>query len=258
MHMVSLISTLHNSLSMLLFNNNRFASMVYVLLDYDREYKCDDEHLLRIYIVILMGIEAVLTLSNVIVVIISSRGSIDDNRPRRHLPLVLYVQTALLVIHFGWDCVGVVWAFDPSIDCPFSHKVLVLVRIVLIWNTASSVIGASYLVVRVGMCGLCCRRVGRNYELLQESTSLRRLSQRDSISFAYDYCQRKWHWRLRQLRCCLSPRDRQRDIFSEVSATLSEAFKIFDGYVMSDIVAGMALVKMQQFAEMVCAKSTII
>ena len=225
--------------------------MVYVLLDYDKEYKCDDEQLLRIYIVILMGIQAVVTFSNMIVVIVSSRGSIDDDRPRRCLPLVLYVQTALLVIHFGWDCVGIAWAFDPSIDCPSSHKVLILVRMVLIWNTASLVIGASYLVVRVGICGLCCHQVGRNYEQLHESTSLRRLLRRDSISFTHDYCQRKWHWRLQQLCCCLALRGRQRTIFSEVSATLSEAFKIFDGYVISDIVAGMALVKMQQFAERV-------
>ena len=225
--------------------------MAYVLLDYDKEYQCDDEHLLRIYVIILMGIEAVVTLSNMIVVIVSSRGSIDDDRPRRHLPLILYTQTALLVVHFGWDCVGIAWAFDPSIDCPSSHKVLVLVRMVLIWNTSLSVIGAGYLVVRVGIFGLCCHRARINYERLHESTSLRRLLRRDSISFAYDYSRRKWHWRLRQLCCCLSLRDKQRDIFSEVSATLSEAFKIFDGYVISDIVAGMALVKMQQFAERV-------
>lgn len=90
----------------------------------------------------------------VIIVIISSRGTIVKSQPRKRLPIVLYIQFIVFIIEFAWDIVGVLWAFDPSIDCHRSHKVLLFTRVVLAWNFIISIIVGLYLFIRIGKC--CC------------------------------------------------------------------------------------------------------
>ena len=228
----------------------RFASIVYVLVDYDKQYHCDDEHLLKIYIITLMGLQIVAVFIQLLVIIVSSRGTIANSHPRRHLKWLLYVQTVVFIVELIWDIVGVVWAFDPTIDCSSSHQVLILARIVLIWNLISSVSIATYVLIRIGVCELVCPRTPDRlrYEKLKPSRSFggRRLSRLSSYSMNQHKRQRKWQWLLQSVFCCLNLKEKQKNVFSEVSATLTTAFTKFRGYVPSDILAGMALLRMKQ------------
>ena len=237
------------------FTSCRFVSIGYVLVDYNKAYKCNDEKMLKFYLIVLVGIQIIMIIIEVMVVLYSAQGTIANPGPRKNLKWVLYVQAAWFIVEFAWDCVGVIWAFDPLIDCPMSHQVLVLVRIVLIWNLASSVSITMYLVIRVGICGLWCKRTPKTlkYEQLEPSTSFsgRRLSTLSNDSIAQHHRQRKWQWRLQKMFFFLNLQDGQKSVFSEVSATLADAFTKFRGYVPSDVLAGMALLRMKQSRERV-------
>ena len=226
-----------------------------MLVDYDKEYHCDDERLLKIYLIVLLGVHVLMCVVAVVIAIFSARGTIANPTPRNKLAWLLYIQTVLFLLELVWDCVGVVWAFDPSIDCRASHKVLLFVRFVLVWNLFSSIVVFGYLIVRIGICGLCCRRTPRRlkYEPLEPETNYegRRLSRLSSSSLTQHSRQRTWQWRLQHAFCCLQLRERQRSVFAEVSATLADIFTYFRGYVPSDILAGMALIAMDQDVERV-------
>ena len=89
------------------------------------------------------------------ITVTSSMGTIANPEPRRNIHIPLYIQMALFVFEFAWDIIGVVWAFDPSIDCHRSHSVLILCRTILIWNLFTSCVVGFYLIFRIGMITLC-------------------------------------------------------------------------------------------------------
>ncbi len=225
-----------------------------MVLTYDRQYTCDDERMLKVYLYVLIVMHICMCLIELSVVMTSARGTIADSEPRSGLRIALYVQTAFFVIKVSWDIVGVLWAFDPSIDCPSSHTLLKLVRGILIWNLLSSVAIGFYMFLRIGVCRLPCfsgTRGKLRYEKLAPSVSFggRRLSALSSSGLAQHRRQRQWQCRVQCLCCCLNLREGvQQSLFSEVSATLADAFTYFRGYVPSDVLAGVVLLSMEQRA----------
>lgn len=131
----------------------RFVLITVVLVSYDKSYKCNDEKLLKVYLFVLTGLHLCMLMTEIVIVLISSKGTIANPEPRRKLPIALYVQFIIFVIEFAWDIVGVVWAFDPSIDCHQSHQVLLFTRAVLVWNFFISVTVGFYLFLRIGIYG---------------------------------------------------------------------------------------------------------
>ena len=95
----------------------------------------------------------------VTIVVISSMGTIANPEPRRKIHIPLYVQMTLFVFEFSWDIVGVVWAFDPAIDCHHSHSVLILSRTILVWNLFSSSMMWIYLIIRLGIIILMTAKI---------------------------------------------------------------------------------------------------
>lgn len=123
-------------------------------MTYETSYRCHDERLLKIYLFILTALHAVALIVEVSIVAISARGTIANPYPRRNIAIPLYVLTAVFVLEFAWDIVGVIWAFDPAIDCHQSHAVLLLARGVLVWNFMVTIVIGSYMFVRIGKCNM--------------------------------------------------------------------------------------------------------
>lgn len=128
----------------------RFMLITLILVYYDKTYKCKDESLLKIYLLVLSALHFIMLVIEIVIVLISSRGTIAYPKPRRFLPLALYAQILFFVLEFSWDVVGVVWAYDKSIDCDQSHQVLIFTRTVLVWNLMISGSVGIYLVIRIG------------------------------------------------------------------------------------------------------------
>lgn len=121
-----------------------------ILIYYNKSYECNDENPLKIYLYVLITSHIIMLLIEVVIVVISSRGTIANPMPRKCLPFALYVQMFFFVLEFSWDVVGVVWAYDPRIDCDRSHQVLIFTRAVLVWNLVLSGSVGTYLFLRIG------------------------------------------------------------------------------------------------------------
>ncbi len=120
------------------------------MLTYDSSYKCHDDKLLKVYLFVLAFLHVLAAIVEVSIVCISASGTIANSKPRKKINIPIYILTGIGALEFTWDIVGVIWAFDPTIDCHQSHQVLLLARGVLVWNFIGSVTIGSYLIMRIG------------------------------------------------------------------------------------------------------------
>ena len=235
----------------------RFCLFGYVLNTYDRSYKCEDEKLLRFYLCILTTVHIVMCLIEVAAIFISARGTMADPSPRKNLYIVLYVEATVFVMKFAWDIIGVLWAFDPSIDCPESHPILVLARGILFWNLFTSSAMALYVFVRIAVCRLPCvgppsgdaarhKRLGRDLSAVSNHGLLALSSEELTKHRRRD---RAWQWRMEWLCCCIRPGEGHGNVYAEIGTVMADSFTYFRGYVPSDVAAGIALMAMEQKAE---------
>ena len=212
--------------------------------------------MLKVYLLVLVGVQAIMIAVETTAMVISARGTIANSYPRRYLKWVLYIQSVWFLVQLFWDVVGVQWVFDPVIDCSSSHNVLILARVICTWNLITSLSLILFFVIRFGLLATFCKRPPQKlkYEEIAPSTSFsgRRLSTLSDESLSQHTRQRSWQWKIQSMFFFLNLQDKQKSVFAAVSATLADAFTKFRGYVPTDVLAGMALVRMEQSAERVC------
>ena len=215
---------------------------------YERQYgDCDTEHLLRAYLIVLITVHCVMIIAEIAIAFVSARGTIANSEPRRHIPYLLYGKMLFFAFEVGWDMVGVVWAFDPSINCKSNNSLLALSRFLLIWNFFFSLIFAMYMILKI-LCSKGCNPPKRmKYEELKPSTSFggRRLSRLSSGSLARHAQRRVWQWRLNLMFCCMKLQKYQNSVFTEVSVALADACTNLRGYVPTDVAAGLAIIRLE-------------
>ena len=129
------------------------------MVSYNEKHHCDDYKFLNAYLFIVIGFNIAQCLIEFGVVLISAKGTIANPSPRKRIYIFLYIQAIVFLFEFVWDGVGLVWAFNPELDCHHAHPVLILTRVLLLWNFAKSVIIMGYMFVRIGVCQLCCKRL---------------------------------------------------------------------------------------------------
>ena len=224
-----------------------------MLNTYDRDYTCEDEKLLRLYLCILTGVHIAMCIIEVATISISARGTMSNPSPRKNIPIALYVEAVVFVLKFSWDIVGVLWAFDPSIDCLSSHPILLLTRTVLVWNLLTSIAMALYAFIRIAVCRLPW--VGPHSKYKQLAKTLSSAEHHGLLALSGEELHkhrrrdRAWKWRMEWLCCCLRLGDRQRNVYTEIGTVMADSFTYFRGYVPSDVAAGVALMAMEQSTE---------
>ena len=237
-----------------LVNAKKFTGILYainyyrftltsILVGFNDQHQCYAQVLLRYYLFSLMTVQLLSCLIQLAVILVSARGTITDPRPRWSIKWIIYLHTVIFAIEFLWESVGVVWVFDPTISCASSHFVLTLTRFILIWNVATSIFTALYMFLRTSLQKLC--PCNPKYKRLSSARSFggRRLSKMSSRSLKRYERRRRWFWVFQILFYCFRSSKSQVNVLREVSLTLSDAFEKFRGYVPSDILAGLLLVK---------------
>ena len=225
-------------------NYYRFT-LTSILVGFNDQHQCYAQVLLRYYLFSLMAVQLLSCLIQLAVILVSARGTITDPRPRWSIKWIIYLHTVIFAVEFLWESVGVVWVFDPSISCASSHFVLTLTRLILIWNVAASVLTALYMFLRTSLQKLCS--CNPKYKRLSSARSFggRRLSKLSSRSLERYKRRRRWFWVFQILFYCFRSSKSPGNVLREVSLTLSDAFEKFRGYVPSDILAGLLLVKIK-------------
>ena len=175
--------------------------------------------------------------------------------PRKNIYIMLYVEAVVFVLKFAWDVVGVLWAFDPSIDCPSSHPILILARTMLLWNLLTSITMALYAFLRIAVCRLPFmgpQSTIKHKDLARTLSSSRHglLSLSSDELHKHMHRDRAWKWRMEWLCCCcVRLGKQQRSVYGEIGTVMADSFTYFRGYVPSDVAAGIALMAMEQSTE---------
>ena len=65
--------------------------------------------MLKIYYIGFLTLMGVIVFVQFFIVIISSRGTITNTHPRRHMVKFLYARSILAIIEFCWSIIGIVW-----------------------------------------------------------------------------------------------------------------------------------------------------
>lgn len=232
----------------MIFCSHRVFLISFTLGSYEKSKDtCDKEHLLRAYLIVLVVIHGLMIMAELTIAVVSSRGTIANPEPRRHIPYMLYGKMLLFTFEVGWDMVGIFWAFDPSLECNSSNSLLMLSRFFLIWNCIFSVMFALYMILKI-LCSKGCKAPKvMKYEgvNLSESFGGRRLSRLSSGSLARHAQRRLWQWRLHLMFCCMKLQKYQTSVFTEVSVALADACSNLRGYVPTDVAAGLAIISLE-------------
>ncbi|XP_048240111.1 diacylglycerol lipase-alpha-like isoform X13 [Haliotis rufescens] len=217
------------------------------VVDFERKVACTQDlhdHVLG-YLIIL----SVCFFMELLIAIISMRGGILDNHPRRSMQYLLYLRLIVFLGELAWLVVGIVWTAKHFNTCnPISAKKAVLGVIVCNW-----------LVMLIVIVSLWCTfdSAGRKWVKMKKyQDSLkekRRGNRRISGSTRRNWRQRKafrayeesWDRRLQLLCCCVERKGRNRNSIAEIAQLFTEFFRDLD-VVPSDVIAGLVLLRQFQ------------
>lgn len=170
--------------------------------------KCKED--VSLYLSVLLILNLVTVVLCFITAWISSRGTILDPRPRRHVTTCIYVRLPFFVLEIIWTIIATVLIFEGSSLCNFLTAVRVTV--VLEWILIVSVFIAVIVVFN---------------------------SVEDVGDDAHLNARRLWTRRMRLLKC---GQDEQMITALDEIANLMAAFFAHNDVVLSDIVSGLLLV----------------
>ena len=104
--------------------------------------QCSNGHLLSIYYIGMLTLLTLHIVTDIAILRLSMRGTIMDDRPRRRMPLLLYVKIPLFLPEFAWTTLGTYWAFRES-TCDLH----------VVWTVKGAVI-AGWIIMLVLLIGL--------------------------------------------------------------------------------------------------------
>jgi len=99
-------------------------------LNKDAFYDCSGGHLLHTYYIGLLATLSVSIFITIFVVYISTRGTIINTTPRRHIIIPIYLKFLIAFPELAWNIMGTYWAFGLSSGC--DDEVIKTVKCVVI------------------------------------------------------------------------------------------------------------------------------
>lgn len=80
-------------------------------------FQCNQGPLLKTYYIGMLVILALHMLLDLVIMWLSTRGTITNATPRKHMPIPLYLKLALFLPELAWTIMGTLWAFAEGSDC---------------------------------------------------------------------------------------------------------------------------------------------
>ncbi|XP_071492907.1 diacylglycerol lipase-alpha-like [Diadema antillarum] len=183
--------------------------------------------------------------AEVMVTVISLRGTILYVRPRQHMKYVLYVTGVLYILSLLWSMISIHWLVGSYTDCTLHyikqtvlgliifHFVVFLTLCVLlfcVWDGA----GRSFVKLK---------KTEKERNIKRTASRVERNQQRELRTRAK--YEQNWDKRLRFWFCCTSSGEIQESAFADIAILFSEFFRDLD-VVPSDILAGLMLLREEQ------------
>ncbi|XP_026474659.1 sn1-specific diacylglycerol lipase alpha-like [Ctenocephalides felis] len=191
----------------------------------------------------------------ILMCIVSMRGSILYTEPRNSMPYILYARLGVMFIELGWLGLAISWLVKSFETCPkvdlgkklllglvCSSSTIMLIILATIWCAYDSA-GRSWLKMKIYQRSRKDNEQTSRFQY-KRSTSNRNWRQRKVLR-AY---QNSWDSRCKFLFCCVPRSDRVRHNFGDIARLLSEFFRDLD-VVPSDVIAGLVLLRKFQKLE---------
>lgn len=114
-------------------------SMIYGFENKEIRY-CNAWLELRLFFIGVIVLTSLVILNEIAIIYVSMQGTLVDSRPRRHMPIFLYIQLALYLPELLWTILGTYWAVNNSSKCELSLIVAVCISVALEWSILLAVL----------------------------------------------------------------------------------------------------------------------
>lgn len=205
-------------------------SMIYGF-ENDEIKDCDAWLELRLFFIGVIVMTSLIILNEIAIIYISMQGTLTDARPRRHMPIFLYIQLALYLPELLWTILGTYWAVNSSSTCELSLTIAVWISVALEWSILLAVfIGVLVLFDPLGHVDK--DPFGREFSSTMQQSA-----------------KELWEKRCRWLCCFFAGRDDQYlSAVSDIADILASELHDVD-LVPSDIAVGLILLQDEQEQE---------
>lgn len=223
----------------------RAAWLIAVIIIYELHHEsmasCEHGHLLQIFLVGMIVLVLFVIILNSAIFLISIRGTIMNNEPRRRMPAFVVARALMNIPEVGWNVLGTYWLFGSKLNC--SEDVISTVRATVI---------CSWILLTVMVCSIAIifDPLGNEmYNLPSQGGILPHLSRQSAEVLdrgeVNSWSHRVWEFRCRLLCCCAA--NVNQEVYSNLAKNLSILFQDVD-LVPSDVAAGLVLLHQQEKA----------
>ncbi|GIX70250.1 diacylglycerol lipase-beta [Caerostris extrusa] len=109
-----------------------FVVVLVVFLKHRIHLRCPGERLLQTYLIFSLAGLGFILLLDALIAWISSRGTMTQTRPRRHLCKILHLRLLVMIMEVAWNGIGTKWAFTPEDHHCEPQEVITLVQVIAI------------------------------------------------------------------------------------------------------------------------------
>ncbi|XP_069762799.1 diacylglycerol lipase-beta [Narcine bancroftii] len=214
-----------------------WIGILILYLTYRGQLDCKHGRILPSYLLVLLILLAAIIVTLFVIVCVSMQGTITNLRPRRHIPVLIYIRTALYVPELVWAILGAVLINDEKQGCPPTLINVILIAVVASWIFIFFTVIAVLVVFDP---------LGKPKQLL--SGTERNLESSESVALLYrvrSVAARVWEYRFKLLCCCITRDAEIQAAFTQIGNLFSSFFVDTD-VVPSDIAAGLSLLHLEQ------------
>ncbi|XP_035230504.1 diacylglycerol lipase-beta-like [Stegodyphus dumicola] len=226
-----------------------FTVVLVIFIKHRVHLRCKGgEKLLQTYLTFSLVGLAVIILLDSLIAWISSRGTISQTRPRRHLPKILYLRLLVMIMEAVWNGLGTKWAFTVQDHLCEPQRVVLLVQIIAIcsWSLLGVMIFGMLLVFDPINN---YRNNGSGHRVADVERGEPQPLYINLNSAGVEKAKKVWEWQIRLFCCCCGNRDEQsKSAYSTISKLFTYHFEDVD-LVPSDIAAGLILLQQKQAME---------
>ncbi|XP_033123778.1 sn1-specific diacylglycerol lipase beta-like [Anneissia japonica] len=177
----------------------------------------------------------------ILIIYVSSRGTIVNVYPRRHIPRLLYIRLFLYIIEIIWSVFGIFivhshWKPESS-ACDGTIMNIILAVVLLSWFG-----------LIINLIAVCVKFDPLGHVREKEKRKLhKRILRKSSVRSVFNVETPKalWERRCRGMCCCVKGDENAREAFKDVSSIFAQVFEDHD-VVASDILAGLTVIQQQQ------------
>uniref|UniRef100_UPI00398F6EFC diacylglycerol lipase-beta isoform X2 n=1 Tax=Pristiophorus japonicus TaxID=55135 RepID=UPI00398F6EFC len=216
-----------------------WIGILVLYLTHRDQFDCKGGGVLPSYLMVLIVLLAAIIVILTVIVYISMQGTITNPGPRRSIPALIYIRTALYLPELVWAVLGAVWVNDESLGCAPSIVTTITIAVITSWI---------FLFFTVVAVLIVFDPLGRPKRLGSARYAEHDLESSESVQLLYtarSVAGRVWEYRLKLLCCCIMQDTDNRAAFTNIGELFSDFFMDTD-LVAGDIAAGLSLLHQEQ------------